>query len=75
MLKSNALEYIANGEQVVLVVDTFTMRVLTSCLEMTDILACGYAGETTTQTPAAAHLLPRPACPLRCLTLRSCGQV
>ncbi|CAE7349629.1 SEC1A, partial [Symbiodinium sp. KB8] len=51
VLKSNALEYIANGEQVVLVVDTFTMRVLTSCLEMTDILACGYAGETTTQTP------------------------
>lgn len=45
VLKSNALEHAANGELAVLVVDTFTLRVLTSCLTMDDILAAGYAGE------------------------------
>jgi hypothetical protein len=45
VLKSNALEYTANGELAVLIVDNFTLRVLTSCLTMDDILAAGYAGE------------------------------
>ena len=44
VLKSNALEYTANGELAVLIVDNFTLRVLTSCLNMDDILAAGYAG-------------------------------
>ena len=75
VLKSNALEYTANGDLAVLVVDNFTLRVLTSCLTMDDILAAGYAGTVPVLLAATQFL-----CKIRRADVthdmhHSCGQV